>query len=348
MDLRDLRAFVAIAEAGSLMAAAKILNSSPPALSARLKNLEHELGTALFVRSARGLSLTGQASDFLVHSYAILKQAEDAKASILGQDSPPAGIVRFGIPGSLVGILSVPLIERCLRELPQVRLRIVESMSGYLTRWLREGTLDATLLFGSSAPEDSGASVQPILEEELYLGTYDPSLVAPFLNGRAEIPLGALARLRLVMPGPEHGLRSLVEATARHHGVPLDIAIEIDASPQIFELVRRGHGSTICSLAARHFGAPPDGADLPQLHTFRIVEPGFQRTVSLATPLSRPSSRATTAVARLAVHILTELAETKEWRARRLRATGEPGAGDRPRPTPRAPRGRTGQRAAGR
>jgi LysR family nitrogen assimilation transcriptional regulator len=320
MDLRDLRAFVAIAEAGSLMAAAKTLNSSPPALSARLKNLEGELGTTLFVRWARGLSLTDQAREFLVHSYAILKQAEDAKASILGRDKPPSGVVRLGIPGSLVGILSVPLIETCLRELPQVRLRIVESMSGYLTRWLREGMVDATLLFGTYAPEDSGASVQPILEEELYLGTYDPSLLRPFLNAHEELPMTAIGSLRLVMPGPEHGLRSLVEATARRHGVPLDIAIEIDASPQIFELVRRGHGSTICSLAARHFGAPPDGAGLPQLHTFRIVDPGFQRTVSLATPLNRPSSRATTAVARLAVDILTALAETKVWRARRLSA----------------------------
>ena len=320
MDLRDLRAFVAIAEAGSLMAAAKTLNSSPPALSARLKNLEDELGTTLFVRWARGLAPTEQAREFLEHSYAILKQAEDAKASILGRDRPPSGVVRLGIPGSLIGILSVPLIETCLRELPQIRLRIVESMSGYLTRWLREGTLDAALLFGSNAPEDGGASVQPILEEDLYLGTYDPSLIRPFLIGTAEMPMQALRHLRLVMPGPEHGLRSLVEATAHRHGVPLDIAIEIDASPPIFELVRRGHGSTICSLAARHFGAPPDGADLPKLHTFRIVEPGFQRTVSLATPLNRPSSRATMAVSRLAVGILAELAETEKWRARRLGA----------------------------
>ncbi|MFC7557150.1 LysR substrate-binding domain-containing protein [Pseudoroseomonas wenyumeiae] len=320
MDLRDLRAFVAIAEAGSLMAAAKTLNSSPPALSARLKNLEDELGTTLFMRWARGLSLTDQAREFLVHSYAILKQAEDAKASILGRDKVPLGVVRLGIPGSLIGILSVPLIERCLQEFPQIRLRVVESMSGYLTRWLREGMLDATLLFGTYSPEDSGASVKPILEEDLYLGTCDPSLLHPFLNEHAEIPMRALSHLRLVMPGPEHGLRSVVEATARRHDVPLDIAIEIDASPQIFELVRRGHGSTICSLAARHFGAPLDGTGLPKLHTFRIVEPGFQRTVSVATPLNRPSSGATTAVVRLAANILVELAETKEWRARRLSA----------------------------
>jgi LysR family nitrogen assimilation transcriptional regulator len=318
MDLRDLRAFVAIAEAGSLMAAAKNLNSSPPALSARLKNLEAELGTALFLRWARGLALTDQGREFLVHSYAILKQAEDAKASILGRDKPPSGVVRLGVPGSLIGILSVPLIETCLRELPQVRLRIVESMSGYLTRWLREGTLDASLLFGNDAPADSGASVQPILEEDLYLGTYEPSLLSHLLSGDSEIPMQALRHLRLVMPGPEHGLRSLVETTARRHGVPLDIAIEIDASPQIFELVRRGHGSTVCSLAARHFVAPPNSADLPELHTFRIVEPSLRRTVSLAMPLNRPSSRATMAVARLAVNILLELAETQEWRARRL------------------------------
>jgi LysR family nitrogen assimilation transcriptional regulator len=334
MDLRDLRAFVAIAETGSLVAAAKTLNSSPPALSVRLKSLEGELGTALFTRWARGLVLADQGRDFLVHAYAILKQAEDAKASILGRDKPPAGAVRLGIPGSLIGMLSVPLIEASLRDLPHVRLRIVESMSGYLSRWLREGTLDATLLFGSNANTDHSASLRPIVEEDLYVATYDPAVLAPFLTPAGVIRMQDVRHLRLIMPGPEHGLRVLAESTSLRQGIPLDIAIEIDASPQIFELVRRGHGVTICSLAAAHAAPASGGAGAPKLHTFRVVEPGFQRTVYLATPLNRPSSRATIAVVRLAVEILSELAGSTEWKARIL----DPSAEAHGPPDHRAPR----------
>jgi LysR family nitrogen assimilation transcriptional regulator len=56
-----------------------------------------------------------------------------------------------------------------------------------------------------------------------------------------------------------------------------------------------------------------------RLHTFRVVDPGFKRMVYLATPLNRPSSRATLAVAQVAVETLLSLAATEEWRARSLR-----------------------------
>lgn len=319
MDLRDLRAFVAIAETGSLAAAAKVLHSSPPSLSVRLKDLEDELGTTLFERWARGLTLTEQGREFLSHAYAILKRAEDAKASMLSREKPPVGAVRFGVPGSLVGLLTAQLIETCLERFPQVRLRVVESMSGYIASWLREGTLDAAVVFGGGAATDRSASLRPIAEEELYIATYDRAVVAPFLNERDEIRMRDVQHLKLVMPGPEHGLRVLVEATARRHAIPLNIGMEVDASPQIFELVRRGHGATICSLAARHPGSISSLAGKAPIHTFRIVDPGFRRTVHLATPLNRPSSRATMAVAEVAVETLLSLAATDEWKARRLK-----------------------------
>ncbi|MFG1425321.1 LysR family transcriptional regulator [Roseixanthobacter glucoisosaccharinicivorans] len=318
MDLRDLRIFVAIAETGSLVASAKILHSSPPSLSARLKDLEGEFGTQLFDRQARGLALTDQGRELLSHAYAILKLSEDAKASMLSRGREPVGNVRFGVPGSLVGLLTVRLIETCQKNHPQVRLRVVESMSGYIASWLREGTLDAALVFGGGAATDKSASLQPIAEEDLYVSTYDPRVVAPHLTPAGEIRLRDVQHLRLVMPGPEHGLRSLLEATARRHAIPLNVAIELDASPQIFEMVRRGHGVTIGSLAARYASANANAAEDVKLHSFRLVDPGVTRTVYLATPLNRPSSRATMAVAQTAVDTLLSLADTEEWKARRL------------------------------
>lgn len=315
MDLRDLRAFVTIAETGSLTAAAKVLYSSPPSLSARLKGLEDELGAVLFERWARGLMLTEQGRDFLSHAYAILKRAEDAKTSMLSRDKPPVGTVRFGVPGSLVGLLTVQLIEACMERLPQVRLRVVESMSGYISTWLREGTLDAAVVFGGGVASDRTASLQPIAEEDLYVATYDPALVAPYLTDTGEIRMRDVQHLRLVMPGPEHGLRTLVEATARRQSLPLNIAIEIDASPQIFELIRRGHGTTICSLAACHPGSMTCIAGSMPIYTYRVIDPGFSRRIYLATPLNRSSSRATNAVAQVAVETLLSQATTDQWKA---------------------------------
>jgi LysR family transcriptional regulator, nitrogen assimilation regulatory protein len=319
MELRDLRIFVAIAETGSLAAAAKVLHSSPPSLSARIKDIEDEFGTVLFERSARGLVLTEKGKEFLSHAYAILKLSENAKASMLSGDKPPAGAVRFGVPGSLIELLTVPLIEACLERLPQVRLRVVEGMSGYLASWLREGTLDAALVFGNWETTDLSAYLQPIVEEDLYVGTYDADSLAPYLTDANEIRLRDIRHLRLVMPGPEHGLRLLVETVARRHEVPLNVVMEIDATPQIFKIIRRGHGCTICSRAASKLDSTDGSAGNVRFHAFRVVDPGIKRTVHLATPLNRQSSRATTAVAHVAVETLLSLAATDEWKARRLR-----------------------------
>jgi LysR family nitrogen assimilation transcriptional regulator len=319
MEFRDLRIFVAIAEAGSLAAAAKVLHSSSPSLSARIKSLEDEFGTLLFDRAARGLVLTEKGGELLSHAYAIVRQAENVKASMVSGDKPPAGTVRFGVPGSLIELLTVPLIEACLERLPQVRLRVVEGMSGYLANWLREATLDAALVFGNWETADPSAHLQPIVEEDLYVGTYDPDSLAPYITDANEIRLSDIRYTRLVMPGPEHGLRLLVDAVAHRHDVALNVVMEIDATPQIFKIIRRGHGSTICSRAASKSDLAENSAGSVRFHAFRIVDPGIKRTIHLATPLNRQSSRATTAVAHVAVETLLSLAATDEWKARRLR-----------------------------
>jgi LysR family transcriptional regulator, nitrogen assimilation regulatory protein len=318
MDLRDLRAFVAISETGSLAAASKVLHIGSPALSERLKGLEEELKTQLFERGARGLLLSERGEEFLSHAYAVLKRAEDAKASMLSRDLPPVGSVRFGVPGSLVGILTVPLIEHCLERYPEIRLRVVESMSGYLANWLREGTVDAAIVFGGSAASDRGIAFQSIAEEELYLATYDADLVSAYLTGENEIRLRDIQGVPLVMPGPEHGLRILCDATARRSSATLNVLIEIDASPQIFSLIKSRRLATICSLAALHPSTIPGSALERPLFTYRLREPYFQRPIYLATPLNRPSSRATLAVSRAAVETLQRLTGTDGWTARAI------------------------------
>ncbi|MGE4218638.1 MAG: LysR family transcriptional regulator [Alphaproteobacteria bacterium] len=317
MDLRHLRLFVAIAETGSLTAAAKLLHSSVPSLSARLKELEEEFGLTLFARVARGLRLTDEGHDFLSHAYAILKQVEDATTSMLNRDRPAAGDVRFGVPVSLVELITVQLIETCRARLPQVRLRVIEAHSGHIAGWLREGSLDAAILFAGRPVMDRSATLQPIAEEELAIATYDADLVAPYLDETGAIPIRALRHLPMVLPGREHELRSLMDAAATRHGITLNVSIEIDSPLRIFEFVRRGYGVTICPAGAQHFGFATTLSDLP-LQTFPAAEPDLKRIIYLATPLNRPSSRATTAVAKLAVQTLLAQVSQEHWKARPL------------------------------
>src|SRR4029079_11433262 len=82
MELRHLRYFVAVAEEGSLtVAAEKRLHTAQPSLSRQLRDLEHEVGAQLFLRTSRGVDLTPAAQAFLEHARLSLHQAAEAVAA---------------------------------------------------------------------------------------------------------------------------------------------------------------------------------------------------------------------------------------------------------------------------
>ncbi|WP_207484498.1 LysR family transcriptional regulator [Arenibaculum pallidiluteum] len=308
MDLRQLRYFLAVAEHGSILKASQHLRVAQPSISAHLRNLEQELGVVLFERSTRGVVATVEGLELVKHARLILKSADDARESLRSHSESPVGRVVFAIPSSLVAILTVPLIEEVRRRLPNVSLRVVESMTGYIVEWLNDGRVDVGLLY--NADHISGVDSVRLLTEELYVGGHDEkSLEGIAVDG--EIPFERLEGLPLVLPGREHGLRALVEQTARRLGMHLSIEIEIDAFSQIKQLVRRGVGYTVLSLAALH-------EDLPDraIAVARIVHPAVERAVFIAHASNRPLSRASREVERIAIRILQNEARAGWWRAR--------------------------------
>src|ERR1700709_2835782 len=89
LELRHLRYFVAVAEAGSLkLAAEEKLHTTQPSLSRQIRDLEHELGAPLFLRSARGGELTTSRPFFLDHARILLSQAQAAVQSVRHVVSP--------------------------------------------------------------------------------------------------------------------------------------------------------------------------------------------------------------------------------------------------------------------
>src|SRR5277367_6866489 len=83
MELRHLRYFVAVAEAGSLtVAASRKLHTSQPSLSRQIRDLESELGAQLLARRARGVELTPAGRAFLEHARAVLSQVAAASAAV--------------------------------------------------------------------------------------------------------------------------------------------------------------------------------------------------------------------------------------------------------------------------
>ena len=147
MELRHLRYFVAVAEAGSLtVAAERKLHTSQPSLSRQIRDLEDEVGAQLLRRSARGIELTPAGRVFLDHARSVLSQVE-AAAEAARRVAHPAK-PRFAM-GFLTGheFTWMPEALRILHdELPNVDVMISSQYSPQLAQALLKGNVDAAFL----------------------------------------------------------------------------------------------------------------------------------------------------------------------------------------------------------
>jgi DNA-binding transcriptional LysR family regulator len=143
MELRDIEAFVAVAEELHFGRAATRLHMSQPPLSNRIRRLEQELKVQLFTRSTRNVALTDAGERLLAPAQSVLNQldrAERVAASIVTGDQ---GMVRIGFAGAS-SQRSLPLLSRAVREAhPGIELRLQSQTYVYTAlEMLREGSLD--------------------------------------------------------------------------------------------------------------------------------------------------------------------------------------------------------------
>jgi LysR family transcriptional regulator, hca operon transcriptional activator len=147
MELRHLRYFVAVAEAGSLtVAAARRLHTSQPSLSRQIRDLEDELGAQLLTRRARGVDLTPAGRAFLDHARLVLSQVEAAGEATRRVAHPRRPCFTMGF---LTGheLKWMPEALRILRdELPNIDVMISSQYSPLLADGLSKGKIDAAFL----------------------------------------------------------------------------------------------------------------------------------------------------------------------------------------------------------
>ena len=147
MELRHLRYFVAVADAGSLtVAAEQKLHTSQPSLSRQIRDLEQEVGVQLINRSAHGVELTSAGKAFLDHARMALLQAEAAKEAALRAAQPARPIFALGfLSGAEIGLL--PEVNRVLRdEFPGIEIRLSSDYSPVLAKALIRRKLDAAFM----------------------------------------------------------------------------------------------------------------------------------------------------------------------------------------------------------
>ncbi|GER16855.1 LysR family transcriptional regulator [Variovorax boronicumulans] len=247
MELRQLRYFVKVCELRSMGRAAVELGVVTSALSQQISRLESELSTRLLRRHSTGVMPTDAGLAFLHQAQLTLRHADDAVRA--AQQARLSGHVSVGLAPTTATVLGVPLMQAMQARYPEVRLHMVEALSGHLTTMLHARQLDLAVLFQTDTPRRW--SVSPLLAEKLFV------IASPGLTPRPtgkKVRLSQLAEVPLILPSGSHGLRATLMAAFARARVAPRIVAEVDGLALLMDAVRAGHGATIQpgAATARH------------------------------------------------------------------------------------------------
>jgi LysR family nitrogen assimilation transcriptional regulator len=307
MDIKQLRYFLAIVDAGSISKAAEILFVAQPSLSYQIASLEGDLGVALLLRSPLGVIPTEAGKSLYRRAQQVVRQMDQIRQDVREKNRSESGNVAIGFPTTIASVLAVPLFQRVRKMYPGIHLQFFESMSGYITELLANGRLDLALLFRDSPTR--GISLHPLFDESLYvLGDAIPGLPAVFDPIDRVCPLRLLSGVPLVVPSAANGLRLLVERTFSAAELDLNIVADIDSLPTLISIAISGAAVTIlpASALAR--------IDVPVRPTMRrLIEPNVRRPASLCWSNTVPWAPATQAVKDVMIELLAELHGDGIW-----------------------------------
>jgi DNA-binding transcriptional LysR family regulator len=254
MELRHLRYFVAVAEEQNVSRAAMRLHISQPPLSRQIRDLEDELGIALFHRSSKPLRLTEAGSVFLAEARALLQGAEDAVQKAKAVAGGKRGEIHVGYAPSLTVEL-LPRALKCFRESsPGVRVQLHDLSTQEMLRGLRDGKLQAALLVKVPPQALRGLEFEELQSHEVCVATH-PS--HPFARAR-KLKLEEVARERLVafnlVDYPEHqawiaGLFAPVNCSPQ-------IVEEHDSITSLIAAVESGRGVAVLAQPLNGLASP--------------------------------------------------------------------------------------------
>lgn len=278
MNLRQLKYFVGVVEAGNMTRAAEQLHIAQTALGMQIRQLEEDLGVCLLVRHSRGIEPTRAGSLLHARALTILKMVDETTKEVAAYDRDASETIRIGMPPAVMLLVGTELAVTVREHHPQVFLSLVEEMSHVLIETLSRGELDFILCW--DVPDLPHLVRTALLQDDLVLVTLpgqhkgEPIAFVDALEGS------------LVMAEEGDSVRNAVLRTTRELGLELKIAYEVRSMPAMKNLVARGVAHTILP-----FASVIDEVRSGMLDAHPITMPAVRRTLFLASSSQRPQFR---------------------------------------------------------
>jgi DNA-binding transcriptional LysR family regulator len=293
LDLRQLEHFVAVAEERHFTRAAARLHIVQSGLSASIRALEDEMGTALFERTTRRVNLTPAGHAFLEEARRVLMAAKVARSVVADMQSLQRGRLMIGAIQGLSPFIDLPkLLGDFHREYPNVEIRLSFDETGALIDGVLEGRLDiAFTQFVEAPPAELMARMLAC----------DPLVLAcpnhHKLAGQQDLQLADIARENFIDLPIAHGTRQLVDQSFAAAGLSRRSEFEVDDLTMQLDMVAHGLGvALVPELVVQ--SRVREGSNAPLSHAFLAEpEPCWELAVVFRKQLEtdHPSSAAASA-----------------------------------------------------
>jgi DNA-binding transcriptional LysR family regulator len=281
LDIRQMRAFLAVATAGSFTRAADALALSQPALTVQIRKLEEALGLRVFDRNTRSVSLTRAGRDLLPVLRRIVGELDDVVAEAREQASARRGVVRLAVLPSIASGILPEVIARFRHAHPDVIFVLRDAIAATVNA----ATLAEEVDLGITGGLVEAPALEALLTATDHMHAIFPSGHA--LDARGEVALAELGAHPLILMDRATSVRQVVDAAFAGAGLKPVVAAEATYMTTAAAMVRAGLGVAILPGSAMEVRA------VPGLRSRRIASPAFARTISVIRRAGRtlpPSS----------------------------------------------------------
>jgi len=257
MDPRQLRYFLAAADAGSISRAAERCRVAQPSISQQIKRLENRLGVVLFDRLARGVALTDAGHALLPRARQLIADLQDIESAVASAEGDDAGRLALGAIPTMAPYLVPPLVAELRAERPRCRLSIREDLTQNLVEAVVDSEIDLAI---TSAPiENPNVEIEVVAKEPLFV-------VAPAGSALAAAGAVALPDLRdqpAVTLHEMHCLGQQVREFCAARRLASNVVCRMTQIETLLEFVRLGLGVSILPAMTAAHDHHPERAYLP-------------------------------------------------------------------------------------
>jgi DNA-binding transcriptional LysR family regulator len=243
MDIRQLKAFVAIAETGTFTAGAARVHVTQAAISMQIRQLENETGAQLFVRAPRRVILTEAGEKLLVRAYVILREHDAALEEMAALTGAHRGRLRIGSASAMVAADPLPQILRELKKAHDaVETSVSSGTSEELVQQVLAGELDAAFV---SLPVEARGIQTELLSEDYLVAIASPRHK---MANQKVVSAYSLAGEKLILGARGGNTRRLIDQFFSQAGVTPKVTMELSRLAGIKRMVEEDMGVGIVPL----------------------------------------------------------------------------------------------------